>query len=73
VRKEIARVEPLLVTEHSRKHLAAVIFNEQRRFSVIMNELQGPCSPAWIELIPQVIRVFQPRGAARRGLVYRRG
>src|SRR5579863_2342952 len=59
--------------KQSRKHLPAVIFNEQRRFSVVMNELQGPCSPAWIELTPQVIRVFQPRAAARRGLVYCRG
>src|ERR1700733_8685492 len=59
--------------EQSCKYLPAVIFNEQRRFSVVMNELQRPCSPAWIELTPQGIRVFQPRAAARRGLVYCRG
>src|SRR5579863_3385358 len=59
--------------EQTRKHLPAVIFNEQRRFSVVMNELQGPCRPGWIELTSQFIRVFQARAAARRGLAYCRG
>jgi hypothetical protein len=55
------------------RYLVSVILNQQRGLSVVIDQLQGPCSPVGIEIISQRIRVFKPRDATRRGLVHHRG
>jgi hypothetical protein len=60
-------------TEVASKHLPAMILDDERRLSLVANQLYRPRSPSRIELVPQPICVLKARDAGGRGMVHCRG